>query len=148
MTILLSGVLLVMLVKYGYSLWRNRQKRGEEDSGDAEKPCGFTDDKTNDESIPTSLKKYASVIVERLLMTNIEEQSYALGVTGEWGVGKTAFLDEMKKVIGDRADIVEFNPWMCGSPEQVTSDFFASLRHQLSESIVRCRNLYWSMPNT
>ena len=54
-------------------------------------------------------------------------------MTGEWGVGKTAFLDEMKKVIGDRADIVEFNPWMCGSPEQVTSDFFASLRHQLSE---------------
>lgn len=131
-TILLSGMLLVMLVKGIRRLWRKKQKEGDEESEDVEKPRGFTDDKTDDESIPASLKRYAGEIVERLLVTNIREQSYALGVTGEWGVGKTTFLGELKKKIGDRADIVEFNPWMCGSPEQVTSDFFASLRHQLS----------------
>lgn len=134
-TILLTGMLLVMLVKGFRRLWSNRQKESCKGvpGGDSEnKPLGFTGDKTDDGSIPESLKKYAGVIVERLLVTDIKEQSYALGVTGEWGVGKTTFLDELKKNIGNRADIVEFNPWMCSSPEQVTSDFFASLRHQLS----------------
>lgn len=133
-TILLSGLLLVMLVKGIRRLWIDRlKKRGENSEEENEVLlCGFTDDKTDDENIPESLKKYAGVIVERLLATDIKEQSYALGVTGEWGVGKTTFLRELKKKIGDRADIVEFNPWMCGSPEQVTSDFFASLRYQLS----------------
>lgn len=134
-TILLTGMLLVMLVKGFRRLWSNRQKESCEgvSDGDSEnKPLGLTGDKTDDGSIPESLKKYAGVIVERLLVTDIKEQSYALGVTGEWGVGKTTFLSELKKNIGNRADIVEFNPWMCGSPEQVTSDFFASLQHQLS----------------
>lgn len=134
-TILLTGMLLVMLVKGFRRLWSNRQKESCEgvSDGDSEnKPLGFSGDKTDDGSIPESLKKYAGVIVERLLVTDIKEQSYALGVTGEWGVGKTTFLDELKKNIGNMADIVEFNPWMCSSPEQVTSDFFASLRHQLS----------------
>lgn len=131
-TIMLSGLLLVMLVKGIRRLWSNKEKEGDEESEELERQRAFTDDKTDDGSIPTSLKRYAGEIVERLLVTNISEQSYALGVTGEWGVGKTTFLGELKKKIGNRADIVEFNPWMCGSPEQVTSDFFASLRLQLS----------------
>jgi hypothetical protein len=132
LTLLLAGMILVMLVKGICRLWNNKQKEGDGKPEDVEKPLGFTGDKTDDRSIPESLKKYAGVIVERLLVTDIKEQSYALGVTGEWGVGKTTFLSELKKNIGNRADIVEFNPWMCGSPEQVTSDFFASLQHQLS----------------
>lgn len=132
-TIFLSGILLVMLVKGIRRIWRKNQKESSEgyEGQSVEKPLGFTDDKTDEDNIPESLKKYAGEIVERLLVTDIKDQSYALGVTGEWGVGKTTFLRELKKKIGDRADIVEFNPWMCGSPEQVTSDFFASLRHQL-----------------
>ncbi|MBR1727625.1 MAG: AAA family ATPase [Muribaculaceae bacterium] len=93
---------------------------------------GFTDDNTPMDDIPEALKNYAKEIVERLLETDITKHSFALGVTGEWGVGKTTFLGELKKKFEGRADIVEFNPWMCSSPEQVTNDFFASLRHQLS----------------
>lgn len=93
---------------------------------------GFSDDNTSKDDIPEALKNYAKEIVERLLETDLTNHSFALGVTGEWGVGKTTFLDELKKKIGGRADIVEFNPWMCSSPEQVTNDFFTSLRHQLS----------------
>lgn len=133
LSILLSGILLVMFVKGIRRIWGKNQKESSEGSEglSVEKPLGFTDDKTDEDNIPESLKEYAGEIVERLLVTDIKDQSYALGVTGEWGVGKTTFLGELKRKIGDRAEIVEFNPWMCGSPEQVTSDFFASLRHQL-----------------
>ncbi len=93
---------------------------------------GFSGDNLNDENIPDNLKQYSAMIVDRLMATNVEQQSFAVGVTGEWGVGKTSFLHQLKKDIDGRADVVEFNPWMCRSPEQVTQDFFASLRHQLS----------------
>lgn len=132
----LVALLIAMMVKILRKLWSSVQKKFLPKQLEVEKeevvPQGFTDDKTNEANIPDSLKKYAGEIVERLLVTDIREQSFALGVTGEWGVGKTTFLDELKKSVGERADIVEFNPWMCSSPEQVTSDFFSSLRHQLS----------------
>lgn len=95
-------------------------------------PKGFSDDNISKVNVSNSLREYANVIVDRLLKTDITKQSFALGVTGEWGVGKTTFLRELKEHLKGYADIVEFNPWMCSSPEQVTNDFFASLRHQLS----------------
>lgn len=58
---------------------------------------GFSDDNISKKELPDNLKKYAKEIVDKLLETDIKEQSFALGVTGEWGVGKTTFLEELKK---------------------------------------------------
>lgn len=93
---------------------------------------GFSDDNISTNVVSDSLKKYANEIVTKLLNTNLKEQSFALGVTGEWGVGKTTFLSELKRLATGRADVIEFNTWMCSSPEQVTNDFFATLIHHLS----------------
>lgn len=93
---------------------------------------GFTCDNNTDITISNNTKKYISVLAEKLLATNIDEHSFAVGVTGEWGVGKTTFLDTLKEEIKNKADIVEFNPWLCRTPQQVTHDFFNSLREQLS----------------
>lgn len=90
---------------------------------------GFSLDKPEENN---NLKQYASLIAKKLISTDISAQSYAIGITGKWGVGKTTFLNLLKNEIAEKAEIVEFNPWMCRSPEQVTNDFFASLRHQLS----------------
>lgn len=93
---------------------------------------GFTCDNNTDKTISNKTKKYISVLAEKLLATNIDEHSFAVGITGDWGVGKTTYLDLLKEELKNRVDIVEFNPWMCRTPHQVTRDFFASLRHQLS----------------
>lgn len=93
---------------------------------------GFSTDSIASGKIPENLKAYASEITKRLLATNIKQHSYAIGVTGEWGTGKTTFLEILQEQIKDKAEVVNFNPWMCRTPEQVTQDFFASLRHQLS----------------
>lgn len=93
----------------------------------------FTDDNTiNGDALPDFLKNYANEIVERLLKTNIKERSYALGVTGSWGVGKSSFLKALEDRASDKADVISFNPWMCNSPEQITKDFFISLSKKLS----------------
>ncbi len=95
---------------------------------------GFSNDDFDDSQISDNLKKYASHILDKLIATNTRKHSYALGVTGSWGSGKTTFLEVLKSHVKGRAEIVIFNPWMCRTPEQVTLDFFASLRHQLSST--------------
>lgn len=77
--------------------------------------------------------KYAETLVKKLKNTDLSKESFAVGITGEWGSGKSTFLNTMKEKIGkDFAEIVEFNPWLCNSPEQVTQDFFATLINELS----------------
>ena len=110
------------------------RKKSEKRKEKIEPHLGFSDDNGGKKNCPENLKTYADEIIERVLATNIKKQSYAIGVTGEWGVGKTSFLDVLEEKIGNRAEIVKFNPWMCSTPEQVTHDFFASLRHQLSST--------------
>ena len=80
------------------------------------------------------MRTYAERIVDKLINTSSEE-TIAIGITSEWGAGKTTFLNYLKKEInaGLSNDIIDFNPWMCQSPEQVTRDFFATLRKKLSE---------------
>lgn len=116
----------------GFIKFRNNILAKENKDKEEVKIKGFTCDNNTDITISNNTKKYISVLAEKLLATNIDEHSFAVGVTGEWGVGKTTFLDTLKEEIKNKADIVEFNPWLCRTPQQVTHDFFNSLREQLS----------------
>ena len=93
---------------------------------------GFTCDNNTNKTISGEKNIYISVLAEKLLATNIEEHSFAVGLTGDWGVGKTTYLNLLKEEIKDKADVVEFNPWLCSTSHQVTHDFFNSLREKLS----------------
>ncbi|MEE0882656.1 MAG: P-loop NTPase fold protein [Bacteroidales bacterium] len=96
--------------------------------------------------------KYAKTLVKKLKNTDLSKESFAVGITGEWGSGKSTFLNTMKKEIKkeDFAEIVEFNPWLCNSPEQVTQDFFATLINELSpkhSTLSRTINKYAKLLN-
>lgn len=94
---------------------------------------GFSVDDT-EIKLEDTQKEYAETLVKKLKNTDLSKESFAVGITGEWGSGKSTFLNTMKKEIEkeDFAEIVEFNPWLCNSPEQVTQDFFATLIDKLS----------------
>lgn len=94
---------------------------------------GFTPDYYTKIEQPEFLVSYAQSIVDRLLHTDLTCGSFAVGITSEWGAGKTTFLRLLKDTIGNQAEVVEFNPWMCRTPEQLINDFFSSLSHQLSK---------------
>lgn len=130
MTTLLSIATLLILfkdIKKAVSYFR--QKKNKQTNAQS---TGFSTDCCCNGRIPQNLISYASAIAERLIATDNGLHSYAAGITGEWGCGKTTFLNLLKEQLRDKAEIVEFNPWMCRTPEQVTNDFFAALRHQLS----------------
>lgn len=93
--------------------------------------AGFPVDSTKSVKVPDTLDKYAEEIARQLLRTDLSEQSFAVGITGEWGTGKTVFLNLLCSKLKGKAEIVSFNPWLSRTPEQVTKDFFTALEKQL-----------------
>ena len=130
LTIILSSILAIILIKLIreiYRIWKiNKQNKEPELKGFS---VDNTEIKLEDNQI-----KYAETLVKKLKNTDLSKESFAVGITGEWGSGKSTFLNTMKEKIEEAkfAEFVEFNPWLCNSPEQVTQDFFATLINKLS----------------
>ena len=135
----ITCLLLIPLILSSIQIVIRRFKREAPTEKDTSK--GFSNDDFDDSQISDNLKKYASHILDKLIVTDTRKHSYALGVTGSWGSGKTTFLEVLKSHVKGRAEIVIFNPWMCRTPEQVTLDFFASLRHQLSPKYIISKSI-------
>ena len=113
--------------------WKNKGKIKDKKNDNKTELKGFSVDNT-EIKLEDNQIKYAETLVKKLKNTDLSKESFAVGITGEWGSGKSTFLNTMKKEIKkeDFAEIVEFNPWLCNSPEQVTQDFFATLINELS----------------
>ena len=94
----------------------------------------ITDDDFNAEEDYQRRVKLAEGIVGRALATDISKESFSIGITGGWGTGKTTMLENVKKAIGDKAYIVEFNPWNSQSASQIITDFFSDIRSSLSKN--------------
>lgn len=74
-------------------------------------------------------KDYAKTIVEGLEKAENLNGSYAIGICGGWGTGKTTFLKEMESLLNEEhCDVRWFNAWDCSSEQNISSDFFAMLR--------------------
>lgn len=115
------------------TFWENKGKIKDEENDNKLELKGFSVDDTEIKLTGNQIK-YAETLVKKLKNTDLSKESFAVGITGEWGSGKSTFLNTMKEKIEKAkfAEIVEFNPWLCNSPEQVTQDFFATLINKLS----------------
>lgn len=62
------------------------------------------------------------------------ERSFSVAITGEWGSGKTTFMQELKARYENKRQvksIVWFEPWKCDSPDLIIKSFFDLLRREL-----------------
>jgi hypothetical protein len=86
----------------------------------------------------------AKRITEEIFQTQAN-QAIGFGITGEWGSGKTSFLNLLKKEIGkknfnDDFVCIDFNPWLNLGVESIIQDFFDTLQTTLkpySEDVYR-----------
>lgn len=74
---------------------------------------------------------YAKNVAELLFNTNISDASFALGITNEWGSGKTSFLLDMKRAMNGKCYMIDFKPWNCQTPDQIINEFFELFRKQI-----------------
>ncbi len=87
---------------------------------------------------------YADYLVDRILGTEFGDESFSVGISGEWGTGKTTFLNavasSLEKYFPERVTtIVWFRPWDSSSPKQIVTDFFNVLVDKIGPqySVVR-----------
>jgi len=76
-------------------------------------------------------QSYSRSLAEKILNSNFEK-SFAIGVNGKWGLGKTSFFDLIKRNIHDK-DIIEidFNAWTSHTPQGIIRDFFDVVQEKL-----------------
>lgn len=95
--------------------------------------CGFL--QSNRVVNLTSIRKsFAYMIVDRLVNTHNDKESFAIVIYGSWGSGKTVFLENIRCLLHDKKQVViEFNPWRCNSVAQIRKDFLEVIRLQLKQ---------------
>ena len=57
-----------------------------------------------------------------------------LSLMGPWGAGKTSVLNLVESELGDRAEVLRFEPWLFSGAEQLVTRFFEELGAQLRTS--------------
>jgi predicted KAP-like P-loop ATPase len=77
---------------------------------------------------------FVADIKSRILGTTTPDHSFAIGIIGQWGTGKTTFLNALEKVLSSEEGVIQlrFNPWITKSPEGITALFFSDLAARLS----------------
>lgn len=98
---------------------------------------GFVTDKPISEIEEDKLQysNYANTIAYKILNTEIEK-SFAIGINGKWGTGKTSFFNLIKKKIElNKEEIIsiDFSPWNTENPRAIMTDFFETFEDRLNE---------------
>lgn len=75
---------------------------------------------------------YCSSIANKI-NESVFNTSFAIGVNGVWGTGKTSFMRLIELHLSRKNQtIIHFNPWSSRSAEGITIDFFNALRKNFS----------------
>lgn len=96
------------------------------------KIVSFMTDNTDD-VIPRGCRDlFAANLADELLNTNIGSEAFAVAITGGWGSGKTVFLVNLKRKIGNQAVVVDYKPWNSQDESHLVKDFFDTLAKELT----------------
>tara|TARA_R110002153_G_scaffold200283_1_gene353590 strand:- start:1582 stop:3798 length:2217 start_codon:yes stop_codon:yes gene_type:complete len=63
--------------------------------------------------------------------------SFVIGISGEWGYGKTSFVQMAKNILNKKNNhiFVDFNPWFTSETQNLIEDFFITLDNEISKHI-------------
>ncbi len=100
-----------------------------------QRSLGFVEDNPINDASDDKLNYalYASELALKLNQSSFKN-SFAVGITGEWGTGKTSFINLVKSILDDSKFIkIDFNAWDSHSPKAIIKDFFTTLTSSLSK---------------
>lgn len=61
------------------------------------------------------------------------QEGLVVGLCGEWGCGKTSYINLMRAELEKNSIVIDFNPWMFSDTKNLISLFFAEMAAQLKE---------------
>lgn len=95
---------------------------------------GYCMDGVYSELRHTGWDHYVGDLLALMPLDRLKKESLAIGISGNWGSGKTSFLKSMQKQMNADYRVVTFNPWTCTDKEQIISQFFALMRDQTEDN--------------
>lgn len=92
----------------------------------------FNDNKTGD-TIDLYKRKIVANRVANVINNSLNDSSINISIAGDWGYGKTVFINYIKKNLDDSQCIcIDFNPWITPANVSITEMFFDSIKSSLS----------------
>lgn len=91
---------------------------------------GFYNDSFDINSEIDSLQReHIASEIAKTINETYTNKSFAIGVIGEWGYGKTTFIDFIFSELRKKEEnvIIQFHPWKPNSKPQIISEFYAKL---------------------
>ena len=74
---------------------------------------------------------YAELLSHKILSSHFNK-AFAIGINGKWGIGKTSFIDILRRNVKDESIIeIIFNPWNSNSPKAIIKDFFETVQESI-----------------
>ncbi|WP_221411893.1 KAP family P-loop NTPase fold protein [Empedobacter brevis] len=124
--LLLAIVPIILIVSFWYF---NRGKEKENKKSDF-----YDDNPINCSEEDILNRKQKAIQVARLIKGNKSKTSLAIGIVGEWGNGKTSFMNFIEESFVDEKDyiIVHFNSWLNISINSIINDFFNTIEKKIS----------------
>ncbi|RYD59147.1 MAG: hypothetical protein EOP56_02645 [Sphingobacteriales bacterium] len=107
--------------------------KGEGNSIDADAHKGFIEEEpVRDESGDSFKRGAVAARVAEMILATKNKRSFAIGIVGPYGSGKTSFINLIRKGLPEAdVELMEFNPWSTDKSENISRDFFDQLAHQL-----------------
>lgn len=72
--------------------------------------------------------------LSKAILSYDQPSSFAIGLYGKWGSGKTSILNmiiENVRMLDKEVAILRFNPWLCSDPKQMIVQFFKQLSNAM-----------------
>lgn len=91
---------------------------------------GYCMDRVYSELRETGWDNYVYDLLALMPHYRLKKESLAIGISGNWGSGKTSFLKSMQRQMITDYRVITFNPWTCTDKVQIISRFFALMREQ------------------
>lgn len=76
----------------------------------------------------------AKVIADQIKSMYSNNEAFCIAITGEWGVGKTSFINMIDEVLKEESNIIRktFSPWKSIDNQKMIDSFFVSLREAIA----------------
>jgi hypothetical protein len=89
-------------------------------------------DKNGDDKLER--EKYAKTICKRITNTYNDKSAFSIGINGDWGVGKTSFLNLIQRNLDESKNIIiHFNPWLNNGASSIINEFFKILGTEVNK---------------
>jgi hypothetical protein len=107
---------------------------------------GFVEDNTVTEYEDDHFKrKVAAEEIARLILHTPNKKSFAIGILGQYGSGKTSFLNLINLALGEENVLkVSFDPWSAANPEMIRREFFDLLADKVAGVDMKMSSLIYS----